>query len=275
MDWSRSPAVAGLFYPDEPEALAREVEGLLRAEAGMAHARKDLEADPSSTENPPKALVVPHAGYVYSGPVAASAYRRLLPFRESISRVVLLGPAHRWAFRGLAGSSATSFQTPLGVVPLDRETLDAARDLPQFHVLDQAHEGEHSLEVHLPFLQVVLGDFHLVPIVVGDVSPEEVAAVLDALWGGEETLVVVSSDLSHYLPYSRAVDMDEATARAIEELRPEELRQEQACGRIPLAGLLLRARAEGLKAETLDLRNSGDTAGPRDRVVGYGSFLFA
>jgi AmmeMemoRadiSam system protein B len=173
----------------------------------------------------------------------------------------------------LAASSASSFLTPLGSVPIDAEGVRKALALDQVHLLDEAHEGEHSLEVHLPFLQVVLGDFNLVPLVVGEASAEEVAEVLTVLWGGPETLVVVSSDLSHYLSYADASELDAHTARAIRELRPQDIRHDQACGRMPMGGLLLRARELGLSVECVDLRNSGDTAGPRDQVVGYGSFL--
>jgi AmmeMemoRadiSam system protein B len=178
-------------------------------------------------------------------------------------------------FRGLAVSSATAFETPLGQVPVDLEGLARALELPQVQVIDQAHQGEHSLEVHLPFLQKVLEEFYVLPLVVGEASAEEVSQVLRQIWGGEETLVVVSSDLSHYLSYERAARMDEATALAIEQLNPEEIHRDQACGRVPVGGLLLRAREEGLTVERVDLRNSGDTAGPRDQVVGYGSFLFS
>jgi AmmeMemoRadiSam system protein B len=264
MGWIRPPAVAGLFYPGDEATLRQEVKQLL----SMA-----LETSDSALGGP-KALIAPHAGYVYSGPVAASAYAHLAPLRGRVERVVLLGPAHRLAFRGLATATADAFDTPLGSVPLDREGVARATRLPQVHELDRAHEGEHSLEVHLPFLQMTLGEFSLVPLVVGEASVEEVAEVLECLWGGPETLIVVSSDLSHYLPYAKAVDLDEATARSIEAMNPEEIHFEQACGRIPIGGLLLRARAEGLSVERVDLRNSGDTAGSRDRVVGYASFLF-
>jgi AmmeMemoRadiSam system protein B len=257
----RAPAVAGLFYPGEPGALRAAVEGYLaEAEAGG-------EA--------PKALVVPHAGYVYSGPIAASAYVRLAPLRERVSRVVLLGPAHRVAFRGLAVPGADAFETPLGRVELDRAGIETALALPQVVQLDAAHREEHSLEVQLPFLQRALAHFRLVPLVVGDATPREVSAVIEALWGGDETLVVVSSDLSHYLPYDEARALDLETSRAIEALEPEAIGHDQACGRLPVQGLLLSARRHGLRARTLDLRCSGDTAGPRDSVVGYGAYVFA
>ena len=263
MERVRWPAVAGSFYPGQ--------EGTLRALV-----RELLDDAPRGTppKHPPKALIAPHAGFVYSGPVAASIYARLTPFKELYRRVVLLGPAHRHPFRGLAASSAQAFRTPLGDVPQDADLVARALGLPQVHLLDQAHEGEHSLEVHLPFLQSVLGDFTLLPLVVGDADPQEVASVLGHLWGGEDTLVVVSSDLSHFLPYSQAVELDEATAAAVERLQPESIGRDQACGGIPMAGLLFRARELGLEVERVDLRNSGDTSGSRDRVVGYGSFLF-
>jgi AmmeMemoRadiSam system protein B len=275
MDWSRPPAVAGMFYPDREAALRSEVEGLLDAAAREIGEAGSWMDTPPGTARRPKAVITPHAGYIYSGPVAASAYVRLASLRGSIQRVVLLGPAHRYPLRGLAASSAVAFETPLGAVPVDREGVRAALELDQVLLLDEAHEGEHSLEVHLPFLQVVLGEFRLVALVVGEASPEDVGEVLDALWGGPETLVVVSSDLSHYLPYPQAREMDALTARAIMELRPEKIRYDQACGRMPMGGLLLRAREKGLSVECVDLRNSGDTAGPRNQVVGYGSFVFS
>ena len=257
----RPPAVAGLFYPAEPGALARAIRGYL-----------DEAAEPAAVA---KALIVPHAGYVYSGPIAASAYRALAKARGRIRRVVLLGPAHRVAFAGIAVPAADAFATPLGTVTVDRDAIAAIRDLPQVTVSDEAHRLEHSLEVHLPFLEQVLGEFTVVPLVVGEATPEAVAEVLERLWDGPETLILVSSDLSHYHDQATARRLDSATARAIEALNPEEIAPEQACGRLPIAGLLLAARAHGLRATTLDLRNSGDTAGPRDEVVGYGAWLFA
>ncbi|GAB6067471.1 AmmeMemoRadiSam system protein B [Methylothermus subterraneus] len=257
----RYPAVAGLFYPDD----AVELEEMVRQFLAAAEAPADLI---------PKALIAPHAGYVYSGPIAASAYRLLLPAKDQIERVVLLGPAHRVAFAGLALPSVDAFVTPLGRVAADRQAIAKLADLPYVLRFDAAHEPEHSLEVQLPFLQEVLTEFKLVPIVVGLTEPETVAEVLERLWGGPETLIVVSSDLSHYHDYHTARCLDRATSQAIEDLDPSRLNEESACGRIPVAGLLLVARKHGLKAKTLDLRNSGDTAGSKDQVVGYGAYAF-
>jgi AmmeMemoRadiSam system protein B len=250
-----------MFYPGNAEELHAMVQQLLQ-QAG------EVEA------SPPKALIAPHAGYIYSGPVAASAYARLRPVRDTIERVVLLGPSHRVGFLGLATSSADTFSTPLGDVPIDTETVARLTSLPQVHALDQAHQLEHSLEVHLPFLQESLSHFKLVPLVVGDCSADEVAEVLEQVWGGEETLIVISSDLSHYHDYATAVRMDRKTSEAIETLHPEALNYEDACGRNPILGLLKVAQRRHLTVETVDLRNSGDTAGPRDQVVGYGAYLF-
>ena len=258
MQTVREPAVAGLFYPAEPDRLQAQIQGMLRDAVNPGAA--------------PKALIVPHAGYVYSGPIAATGYAQLGPIRAHIKRVVLLGPAHRVAFRGLAASSATAFRTPLGTVRIDIAAYAQLLELPQVQVRDDAHAAEHSLEVQLPFLQELLGDFALVPLVVDDASYAEVAEVLNAVWGGDETLIVISSDLSHYQDYATAQRLDRFTSQAIETLRPERLDYQHACGRTPVGGLLLAARARGLQAEVLDLRNSGDTAGPRDQVVGYGAY---
>jgi len=217
---------------------------------------------------------VPHAGYIYSGPVAASAYGLLNPARDIISRVVLLGPSHRVPLHGLAATHATHFATPLGDIALDTEAIKLLLSLPQVKTLDSAHAREHSLEVHLPFLQVLLSDFKLIPLVVGDASPEEVAEVLDRVWGDKHTLIVISSDLSHYHDYNTAKQLDIQTCHAIEQMTPERIGYEQACGRNPLNGLLTTAKRRGLTVTTVDLRNSGDTAGSRDQVVGYGAWAF-
>src|SRR5262245_32773046 len=252
----RPPAVAGSFYPGTREALSRNVAALLEAAA----------APPDSTV--PKAFIAPHAGYVYSGPVAASAYSKLGSARGRIKRVVLLGPAHRVALRGLALPGALGLQTPLGVVPVDRDAVRALSSLPQVSESRDAHAQEHSLEVHLPFLQSVLGTFALVPLVVGDASADEVAEVLDRLWGADETLIVVSSDLSHYLPYDRAQAVDREPARAVGFGVPRFIRF-QACGATAVAVVPTTASRRVLRAEMLDLRKSGDTAGDKNRVVGY------
>jgi len=262
MSTVRPAAVAGYFYPAEAGALARNVSALL------AGARPVVGATTA-----PKAIIVPHAGYVYSGPVAARAYAALQCARDRIRRVVLLGPTHRVPVRGLAVPAAVAFASPLGIVPLDRDAIAGLADLPQVVVSDRVHADEHSLEVHLPFLQRVVAEFRLVPLAVGHASPAEVAEVLDRLWGGTDTLIVVSSDLSHYLPYAVARDVDRQTVDAILHLDAV-LDHEQACGGTAVNGLLLAARRRELQPRLLDLRNSGDTAGDRNRVVGYCSIAF-
>lgn len=258
----RQPAVAGMFYPADAAELHKMISAFLAdAEPGESGGKR------------PKAIIAPHAGYVYSGPIAASVYARLKQASETITRVVLLGPSHRVPLIGLALPEADAFLTPLGKIPLDKTAMREIENLPQVKRLDAAHTMEHSLEVQLPFLQQMLGNFQLVPLVVGDATPEQVAEVLDALWGGEETLIVISSDLSHYHDYDTAKRMDGETSKAIEALAPERIGYDQACGRNGVNGLLTLARRRGLHAETVDLRNSGDTAGPRDQVVGYGAYI--
>ncbi|MEE9211057.1 MAG: AmmeMemoRadiSam system protein B [Phycisphaeraceae bacterium] len=260
----RPAAVAGMFYPAEPDDLRQLIRTYL---------------DPvvvDSGEPAPKAVIAPHAGYVYSGPIAASAYARIAAARDTIRRAVVIGPAHRVMFRGLATSSADAFATPLGNVMLDRDAIEQLLTLPDVIVLDEAHAPEHSLEVHLPFLQTVLDPdrFKLVPLVMGEASADQVATVIEQLWGGPETLFVVSSDLSHYLDYEAATRIDAATSQAIEKLRPQDIDAHQACGRIAIQALLTLAPQHHLHARTVDQRNSGDTNGPRDQVVGYGAYVF-
>lgn len=259
----RQPAVAGQFYPAAPRRLRTTVEGFLRQAQGNG------DAPPAAI---PRAIIAPHAGYPYSGPIAASVYAQVAPGRDAIRRVILLGPAHRVPVRGLAASSAGAFATPLGDVPLDREAVRRLVELPQVILFDEAHAPEHGLEVHLPFLQITLSDFHLVPLVVGEATPGEVAEVLEPFAGDDRALLVISSDLSHYLDYESARRMDRQTSDAIEALQP--LAAGQACGRHAINGLLQLARRHRWRARTLDLRNSGDTAGPRDQVVGYGAYRF-
>ena len=263
MSAARPAAVAGMFYPRAPAALRAEV---------CAH----LEGASAKRAPPaplPKAIIVPHAGYVYSGAIAGSAYARLSGGRSSIRRVVLFGPAHRVAIRGLAVPSVRALATPLGEVAIDLDATALALTLPQVACDDAPHALEHSLEVQLPFLQQTIDDFRIVPFAVGDASPREVAEVIEMLWGGPETLIVVSSDLSHYHRYADARAIDRATADAILALAPE-LDHEQACGATPINALLLAARRHGLRSDLVDLRNSGDTAGDKSRVVGYASFAF-
>lgn len=256
----RKPAAVGMFYPANPD----ELQGLIK---------KYLQAV-STFSSVPKALIAPHAGYIYSGPVAATAYAQLLQIKDQINKVILLGPSHRVPFFGLATTHVNSYLTPLGEVPIDHAAVQQISSLPQVKHLEDAHVYEHSLEVHLPFLQTILMDFSLVPLVVGEANPEDVAEVLTALWGGEETLIVISSDLSHYHNYQTAQQLDQATSQAIENLQPDKIQHEQACGRYPINGLLHTAKDKGLTVETVDLRNSGDTAGPRNQVVGYGAYVF-
>jgi AmmeMemoRadiSam system protein B len=256
----RQPAVSDLFYPADAHSLQQMVSGYLDSV--------------NRGGEPPKALIAPHAGYIYSGPIAASAYARLADAANRISRVVLLGPSHRVPFYGIAVSEADFFRTPLGDIPIDRASIQRLVTLPQVVSLEAAHTQEHSLEVQLPFLQLVLNEFQLIPLVVGDASADQVAEVLHKVWGEEETLIVISSDLSHYHDYATAQRMDRATSEAILTLHPEQLNYEDACGRVPVQGLLLEARRLGLQGELVDLRNSGDTAGSKDQVVGYGAYTF-
>lgn len=258
----RTPAVAGMFYPGESRELAQSLAQMLGT---AAHDAPERAA--------PKAIIAPHAGYIYSGPVAASVYAMLSPARSRVSRVILLGPTHRVAIKGLALPGCRAFATPIGTVEIDAAAVEQLRGLPQVVVSAQAHALEHSLEVHVPFLQTVFEKFTLVPLAVGHATAQEVAEVLEALWGGPETLIVVSSDLSHYLSYDDAQAVDRATAKAIIGLATD-LSHEQACGATPVTGLTQIARRRGLKPELIDLRNSGDTAGDKSRVVGYGAFAF-
>ncbi|QJR14528.1 AmmeMemoRadiSam system protein B [Usitatibacter palustris] len=256
----RPPAVAGSFYPRDPAVLSAEVAAFL-ADAAPAHGPA------------PKAIIAPHAGYQYSGAIAASVYARLSPLRGRIRRVVLAGPAHRVYVRGVALPDVEAFDSPLGSVPIDRAAAASVLALPFVESSTRAHALEHSLEVHVPFLQRVLGTFSLLPLVVGDASIDEMAQLLEVVWGGPETLVVVSSDLSHYHPYDEARVIDRATVEQILRLDPC-LVPETACGAAPINGLIEVARRRALDVELVDLRNSGDTAGGRDRVVGYAALAF-
>jgi AmmeMemoRadiSam system protein B len=262
----RPSAVAGQFYPSDPQQLEDDVWRYLN------------EADaPEDCENYPlvKAIIAPHAGYPYSGPIAASAYVHLACSDVPVKRFVLIGPAHYAPVQGLAISGADSFDTPFGPVPVDKSARAAVLALPGVSIDDAAHDPEHCLEVHLPFLQKLFLDFTIVPLLVGWTSRPEVAAVIDALWDGPETRIIISSDLSHYHSHDTAQRLDRETADTIVSLRPEALREDCACGREAIGGLLDVARRRGLVAQLVDLRNSGDTGGPLNRVVGYGAFTFS
>ncbi len=256
----RPAAVSGLFYPDEPVELKAQITGFLNEKSNTSTVR-------------PKAIIVPHAGTIYSGSIAATAYCTLLPHTLAIRKVILLGPAHRVYLRGLALPAVDQFQTPLGEIDLDTETIqNLVADFPQINISDRAHAEEHSLEVQLPFLQEVLDSFSLIPFVVGDATPAQVASVIEHLWGTDECLVVISTDLSHFHNYEEAVRLDRITASYIESKQGDQLEESSACGRIPMGGLLQIAQEKQMTIKRLDLRNSGDTAGRKDQVVGYGSW---
>ncbi len=254
----RQPAVAGAFYPESADTLQ-----------SIIH---DMLGDAEEHDLSPKVLIVPHAGYIYSGPVAASAYGLLKAKKRTIERVVLLGPSHQHAFEGMALPDCEQFSTPLGEIPLDIQTMQQLLTFSQIEKMDAAHHQEHSLEVQCPFLQSCLDDFKLIPIVVGNATPMAIAEIIEYLWGGDETLFIISSDLSHYHSYEEACNRDRITVRVIEELSST-LTGGQACGCHPLNGMLKVAQRRGMEVKTLDVRNSGDTAGDKERVVGYGAFV--
>lgn len=257
---SRPPAVSGMFYPDDPRELRDHINIFMNEQS-----EADIDV--------PKAIIVPHAGTVYSGSIAAAAYRRIQQSRHVIKTVVLLGPTHRFPLRGLGLPSVQIFQTPLGPIDLDTQAMEhLANTFSQVKVSDLVHEEEHSLEVQLPFLQCTLSNFRLIPLAVGEASEIDVAEVLNEVWGGAETLIVISSDLSHFHKYKKARRLDEQTAHLIETFQGGNLQDHSACGRIPIRGLLRAARSRNMTIRRFDLRNSGDTAGSRDQVVGYGSW---
>lgn len=254
----RPAAVAGMFYPGQESELS---------EAVKAH----LATAPKAQNCPPKVLIVPHAGYIYSGQTAAMAYAELRPWRSVIKRVVLLGPTHRVAVNGLALPTVNFFSTPLGNIPLDSISISQLAELPHIVFSDLVHAQEHSLEVQLPFLQAILDEFTLIPVAVGNASPQVVATLINRLWGGDETLIVISTDLSHFHAYAVAQHIDDDTCQRILQLDPS-IRPEQACGAYPLNGMLEVAQQRQLKIRMINHCNSGDTAGDKLRVVGYASF---
>lgn len=256
----REAAVSGMFYPDEPNTLQRMITQLLN--------------QATTRPNQFRAIIAPHAGYIYSGETAAHAYKQLEAIKNQVKRVILIGPAHRVGFPGIASSSADYFETPLGSIPLDKDAIERIRKFAHIKIFDEAHAQEHSLEVHLPFLQVTLSEFSLVPLVVGESDAQSVADVIEYFWQDTSTFFVISSDLSHFHEYNKAKQIDEMTSDAILHLNPDGIGYEQACGRLPVNGLLKHAKKHHLKPILLDLKNSGDTAGDHNRVVGYGAFGF-
>ncbi len=259
-DTTRAPACDSRFYPSERAALQESVDSY-------------VDESPPELGGRPEAVIAPHAGYVYSGMVAGRAYGAAAPIAESVERVVLIGPSHFTRFEGLASSRASAFETPLGMTPLDRETIDELASRDVIHVAEEPHRDEHSLETHLPFIQTLFGEVELVPVVTGEAPDEAVADLIEETWNDRETFVAVSSDLSHHLDYETARDVDRTTCEAIESLEPDDIGRRDACGRLAIRGLLLAADRRELSVETLDLQNSGDTAGGRDEVVGYGAWV--
>ena len=257
---TRSPAFAGMFYPDKPQELAAAVKAYIAA------------ATPPAASAPPKAVIAPHAGYIYSGPIAGTAYAALSTRTAQVERIILLGPSHRVAFTGVATSGASAFETPIGLVAVDQEAASALVAAGLAREVEAAHENEHSLEVHLPFLKHLFPAARVVPVLAGDNNWPAAQRVLAALWGGDETVIVVSSDLSHYHDYAAAQKIDAGTAKTMERLSAGKVDHEQACGATGINALLALVAEKGLACATLDLRNSGDTAGPKNRVVGYGAF---
>ncbi len=270
---TRPAAIAGRFYPAEPSELTDNLNHML---GNALHRISGLDlTKPTTPTTPPKALIVPHAGYRYSGEIAASAYTTISNIQDKVSRVVLLGPAHRVRLKGVAMSGADFFETPLGVIPLDVETIRQCASRFSFIQIDnKAHQHEHSLETQLPFIQRCLGNIKLVPFVIGEAKPEQIAQCLEFLWGNQETLILVSSDLSHFLPYAEATQIDIQTSEAIGNLNPDPITYQHACGQVGIRGLLHIARKKKLVVKQLDLRNSGDTSGRKGQVVGYGSYGF-
>lgn len=276
----RLPAVAGLFYPVHPDELAETVDKLIEQARSSADSkaegatRSTPESTPETIAHRIKALIVPHAGYIYSGATAAEAFKLLQGQAGEIQRIVLLGPSHRVGFQGMALSTANQFRTPLGDIPLDVDLAKSLEQLPDVQFLDAAHDQEHSLEVQLPFLQRLLNNFLLLPVVVGEAEQDSISQLLEHIWQLPNTLIIISSDLSHFLTYNDANMLDRQTCVAITKLAPADISYEQACGRNPVKGLLVSAKKHGLVPLTLALCNSGDTAGDKQRVVGYGAWAF-
>ena len=255
------PKVAGMFYPDDPEELKALIQRYL------SKANEECQT--------PKALISPHAGFQYSGSIAAEAYACLLKNKKQFEHVILFGPSHRFPFDGVAVTSASAYKTPLGIISIDQPLVHEILSLPQVDIVDEAFGvQENSLETQLPFLQSVIDKFSIVPLLIGNTNYSDVAEVLKVLWNGDNTLIVISSDLSHYLDDEKAKAIDNKTVEAILNIEPDKISYDQACGRIAIQALLSIAKEKGLKPKLIDLRNSGDTAGSKDQVVGYAAIHF-
>ena len=266
----RPPAVASLFYPGEAAELKQNLREMLDEASEAEDPNEDLPADQYL-----KALIVPHAGYVYSGTTAARAYHLLRKNRDDFRRVIILGPAHRVWLEGIAFPGTDAFETPLGRIPLAKQQIRELLRFPEVQLRDDAHQDEHCLEVQLPFLQEILNEFELIPAVVGEISPDSLSGLLENLLEDPQNLLLLSTDLSHFHSYSEAQAIDQKTAEAIESFEDEKILPEQACGAHPLRGLLRHARIQGWRIQRLGLCNSGDTAGSKDRVVGYGAWALS
>ena len=266
----RPPAVASLFYPGEAAELKQNLREMLEKASEAEDPNEDLPAGQHL-----RALIVPHAGYVYSGTTAALAYHLLRKNRDDFHRILLLGPAHRVWLEGIAFPGTDAFETPLGRIPLAKQQIRELLRFPEVQLRDDAHQDEHCLEVQLPFLQEILNEFELIPAVVGEISPDSLSGLLENLLEDPQNLLLLSTDLSHFHSYSEAQAIDQKTAEAIESFEDEKILPEQACGAHPLRGLLRHARIQGWKIQRLGLCNSGDTAGSKDRVVGYGAWALS
>lgn len=263
----RPPAVAGTFYPADADLLRSEIDGLIDAALHSGIAQQETAT--------PKAIIVPHAGLMFSGSLAALGFATVRALKDTIKRIVIIGPAHRMAFQGIALARADQFATPLGNMRCDLPALQKALALPHVQMLDDAHTLEHGLEIELPFIQRLFGeqsDIGIVPLLVSRCSPRQVHEVIEKLWGGPETLIVISSDLSHFHDYDTAKKMDNRTRAMIENFDAENIDTNDACGALPVAGMLMAARNRGMKIKTLGMRNSGDVTGDKSRVVGYGAW---
>jgi len=261
---SRQASVAGSFYPKNPAQLKKTLTNLFNA-------NEDLNID---FQTPVKAIIAPHAGYIYSGPIAAKAYSLVSTCIKGKNKITIIGPSHFVPFNGIALSTAEFFETPLGKIKVDHHAYELINRIPEVIYLDEAHAREHSIEVHLPFIQYLKKDVRIIPLAVGQTSYQKVAKVLEKFCEEKDNLIIISSDLSHYHAYGYAQKYDLQTALKIENYKCSQLGPNEACGYLAIAGLLKMAKDRKYKIKRIDLCNSGDTSGSKDTVVGYGSWFF-